>query len=1041
MDAGAGRRSAGPIAWMVRHRVAPNVLMAFLVGGGILGALFIKKEVFPEYELDLVTVRVSYPGASPEEVEQGIILSVEEAVRGLEGVKEVTSRAGEGGGSVTIEIAAGEDRQRIYQDIQQQVDRIRTFPEDIERPVVSLLASRRQVLSLQVYGKTTEWALRDVAEQVRDRLLQTGRVTVVELDGVRPYEVRIEVREAALRAHGLTLDRIARAIDASSVELPGGGVKTEGGEILLRFAERKDWARQFADIPVLASAGGSVLRLGDIADVRDTFEERDYEETFDGMPTVEIEVFRVGDETPTGVSDAVRAALAEMEPDLPEGVHTAVRYDSAQMYRERLHLLTTDGLAGMVLVLLCLGLFLELRLAMWVSSGIVISFAGALLLLTGTDVSLNMITMFAFIIALGIVVDDAIVIGENIYELRERGVAPEDAAIAGTRDVAVPIGFSILTNIVSFLPLLLLPGSMGKIWSVIPIVVGLVFVVSWVESIFILPSHLAHVSSGSRTRLGGVLHRAQQAFSRLFLRAVERFYGPVVRATLRWRYLTVAGAASLLLLVLAYALSGRMGFVLMPEVESDRAEVVAFLPYGSPVAKAREVRDRLEAAARRVAAEHGGEALCQGIYSSIDDNEVEIDVYLTPPEVRPLSTTEFARLWREAAGTIPGTESQRYDYGGGGPGGGAGVTAELSHRDVRVLDRAGAALAERLSEFPAVKDIDDGYVPGKPQLDFVLTEEGRSLGLTPADVARQVRNAFFGAEAVRQQRGRNEIKVMVRRPEAERVSEYDIERLLIRAPSGRDVPLREIAEVRRGRAYTEIERRAGRRKVTVSANVEPASETNRILASLKDEILPSLARDFPGLTWGFEGRQREMRDALDVMNLGFIAALGAIYVLLAIPFASYVQPLIVMTAVPFGIVGAVLGHLVMGYDLSVISLFGIIALAGVVVKDSLVLVDYANRRRREGMPPQEAIAAACVRRFRPILLTTLTTFVGLAPMIFETSRQARFMIPMAISLAYGILFATAITLILVPALYVIVTPSAEKETAASPLEEAVADRV
>jgi multidrug efflux pump subunit AcrB len=1009
----------GVIAWMIHNRVTPNILMLALLGGGFFMSLRIKQEVFPEFDQDTVTVAVPYPGASPEEVERGIVLAIEEAVRGIPGVAEVRATASEGSGRVVVELEIGADRQRVYQDIQQQVERVRTFPEDAEEPQISLDVRRREVLDIQIYGDTSEWVLRDVSEQVRDRLLQDPQISQVDFDNTRDLEVRIEIEQERLRAYGLTLAEIARRVDRISVELPGGSVETAGGEVLLRVRERRDWAREFAEIPIVATADGTIVHLRDIARVTEGFEETDRAGMYNGLPSIELEVYRIGEQTPIGVSDAVRAAMTEIEPDLPPGIDYAINRDRSDIYRQRLELLLRNGLLGLALVLTLLGIFLEIRVAFWVTMGIPISFLGALLLLSGVGASINMISMFAFIVALGIVVDDAIIAGENIYEKRQKGMSFVRAAVEGAREVAMPIGFSILTNIVAFSPLLFVPGAMGKIWQVIPLVVITVFIISWVESLLILPAHLAHGKRAARRGVGGFLHGLQQGFSRLVSRLIERFYRPFLGGCLYARYLTLSVAITTLALIVGWALSGRMGLILMPKVESDQAVVTARLPYGSPFSRAQEVQARLVKAAQEVAAGNGDGKLLLGVRTRINENDVQVSAYLTRPGVRPISTAEMTRLWRDRVGEIAGLQSLRYESDRGGPGRGPSITVELSHRDIDVLDRASAVLAEALEGFDSVKDVDDGYAPGKPQLDFTLKPEGRSLGLTTAEVARQVRNAFYGAEAQRMQRGRNEVKVLVQLASGQRTSEYDIEHLLVRTPAGRDVPLRQVARVERGRAYTSIDRRDGRRTVSVTANVEPISETNRVLGALNGEVLPALERDYPGLAYGFEGRQADMREALEALARGFIMALVLIYVLLAIPFRSYFQPLIVMLAIPFGIVGAVIGHELMDYNLSIISLMGIVALSGVVVNDSLVLINLTNRLRATGMAPRDAVVNAAVRRFRPILLTTLTTFGGLAPMIFETSRQARFMIPMAISLGYGIVFATAVTLVIVPTFYII----------------------
>jgi len=718
----------GPIAWMTRHGVAPNLLMAVLLIGGFLMSLRIKQEVFPDFDLDMVTVTVPYPGASPEEVERGIVLVVEEAIRGVDGVKETSAIAREGVGSVTAELFEGVDEQKVYQEIQQEVNRVTTFPEEAEEPEVVLVARWREVLTVEVYGEVDEWVLRDTAEQVRDRLLLKPNITQIELRGARPYEIHIEVPEANLRAYGLTLDGIARTIASTALELPGGKIETEGGEILLRMTERRDWAHEFAGIPIVTTPDGTVRYLEDIAVVRDTFEDTDAVGTYNGKRAMGLAVYRVGEQTPIEVSEAVREAMAEIAPDLPPGVSYGIRHDMSEIYQQRLDLLLRNAFLGLMLVLFLLGLFLEIKLAFWVTMGIPVSFLGAMLFLPIMDVSINMISMFAFIVALGIVVDDAIVAGENIYEYRQRGMGLIKAGILGARDVAIPVSFSILTNIIAFLPLMTVPGMMGKVFRVIPLVVITVFTISWIEALFILPAHLAHTKTGGRTRLGRGIHHLQQRFSRGFRRAIQRVYGTFLDRCIRHRYLTIAVAAAILTAVGGFVASGQIGMVLMPRVESDRADVTAVLPVGSPLARAVAVRERLETAARAVAETHGGEQLMEGVFTVIRENEVETRAYLTDADVRPISTSAFVSLWREEVGPIPGLESIRFESDAVGPSRGKSLTVELSHRSIETLDRASADLAARLATFPNCKDIDDGYTPGKEQLNFTLKPDGHSRG-------------------------------------------------------------------------------------------------------------------------------------------------------------------------------------------------------------------------------------------------------------------------------------------------------------------------
>ncbi|MGD8529380.1 MAG: efflux RND transporter permease subunit [Syntrophobacterales bacterium] len=1015
------KRASGAIGWMAGHSVTANLLMLVLLVGGVIFSLKIKKEVFPDFELDMVNITVPYPGASPEEIERGIILAIEEAILDLEGIKKLTSSAEEGVARVTAEIHEGEDIQAIAQDIKNEVDRITSFPEEAEEPQVVIAKRKRFVVSLALYGNESERVLRELAEVVRDRFLQDPAITQVEMVGVRPLEISIEIPQNNLRTYNLTLSEVAQRIRQASVELPGGAIKSESGDILVRIKDRRDYGREFGHIPIVTTQDGTQVLLENIATIRDGFEETDNFATYNGKPAVLIEVYRVGDQTPTSVSQAVREQLAIINSQvLPKGVALESRYDRSDIYQQRMDLLLTNGYLGLGLVFILLAVFLEARLAFWVSLGIPISFIGSLLILPVFGVSINLVSMFAFIVTLGIVVDDAIVVGENIYHHHQSGLPWFEAAVSGAREIAMPITFSVLTNMVAFMPMLFIPGFMGKVFKQIPIVVICVFTISLIESLFILPAHIGHTKGRIHSGFLGWFHNGQQRFSRLFSRMVQTRYGPFLDLALRYRYVTISIGLAVLVITAGYIKSGRMGFELFPKVESDYAKVTALLPFGTALQKTAEVQERLVSVAQKVVAQNGGDRLSEGIFAVITGNQAEVRLYLTPPGERPISTAQVTELWRTQVGIIPGLESIKFESDAGGPGRGAAISVELSHRDIRVLERASGELAEAMAFYPEAVDIDDGFSPGKHQLDFRITPEGRSLGLTSQEVARQVRHAYYGAEALRQQRGRNEVKVMVRLPRDERTSEYNLEEMILRTPGGSEIPLREAVNVKRGRAYTTIDRRDGRRIVTATADVRPRSKAGLILKSVKSEILPELQRKYPGLTFSFEGRQADRRESTQALLRGLMMALIVIYAMLAVPFNSYIQPVIIMISIPFGIVGAVIGHLFMGYSLSVMSLFGVVALSGVVVNDSLVLIDFANRKQRAGLARHQAVREAGIHRFRPILLTSLTTFGGLAPMIFETSRQARFLIPMAISLGFGIIFATLITLLLVPSLYLIV---------------------
>lgn len=1011
----------GPIAWMAAHGVAANLLMMIFLVGGFFVLSQTTKEVFPAFTADTISIRMAYPGASPEEVEQSLVLALEEAVRDVDGVGEITSSAAEGSASVTAEVLDPDDMMRVSQDIKSATDRITTFPAEAEDLTITINSRRRDVMELALYGNLDEHALREAAEQLSERLQANPEIGPVELSGAKDMEIHIEVSQENLRRYGLTLPEISERVRTIALELGGGSLKTERGEILVRMSERRDQAFQFKDIPIITMANGSQVLLGDIADITEGFEDTYNSATFNGKPAILLDVYRIGDQTPIGVATAVYAELENIGTFLPAEVQIGVADDDSKLFRQRGELMLKNGFWGLLLVVIFLALFLDVRLAFWVSMGIPVSFLGAFLLFPTTDFTINIISMFAFIIALGIVVDDAIVSGENIYSYRQKGYRPLKAAVEGAREIAIPIVMSVITNMVAFLPLLFIPGIMGKVFGVIPIVVCAVFLVSLVECLFILPAHLTFKKA--KQDAGGRLAHFiafQKGFNRRFEVFVNDHYGGLMRKALQYRYITLALFMAVLMGIGGYVVSGRMGMQLFPQVESDYAFASATLKVGAPESSIRTVSDMLIKTAQEVVDENGGEKLSTGIYATIEGNTTEIRTFLTDPEIRTITTNAFTNIWRDKVGDVAGVETLAFQSNRGGPGSGAALTIELSHRDTDVLDEASMKLAEILAEFPVTKDIDDGSAQGKQQYDFKMKELGYTLGMTTADVARQVRAAFYGSEAFKQQRGRDEVRVLARLPEDQRNSEYSLKNLMLRAPDGSEVLLRDVVSMTEGRAYTTISRRDGRRNVQVKADVDPPEQSNRVIASLKKTTLPELQQRYPGLLYSFEGRQAEIRDSVTSLFWGLFAVLFVMYALLAVLFSSYAQPLMVLIAIPFSAIGAIIGHFMMGYSMSVMSLLGMMALAGVVVNGSLVLIDFANRKREKGAIMSEAILEASIQRFRPILLTTLTTFAGLAPMIFETSRQAKFLIPMAISLGYGILFSILVTVILIPALYMIV---------------------
>lgn len=1000
---------------MARNSIAANLLMIILIGGGIWTMFNIQKEVFPQFQLDYVEVNVVYPGAAPAEVEQGILLPVEEAIRGIQGIKEIVSTANEGSGNVLIELVAGTDRMQTFQDIDQEVRRIQTFPDDIERPQVNLQSRQRNVMEIGLYGDVDIWTLRILAERLRNRLLNNPQITQVEIGNVPDYMTHVEIPRHNLRQYNLTLGQVADIIARSSEDVPAGAVETHSGEILLRMQERKQWAQEFGNITIVSSSSGARVLLSDLATITDGFEETGFHGQFNQMPSVELSIFRIGDQSPLEIEETVREILSDFE--LPPGVQSRIDSNSAEDYRERLSLLTENGILAIIIVLIILGLFLEYRLAFWVMMGMAISFIGGIIFLPWFGLSINMISMFGFLVVLGIVVDDAIVVGENIHEYRQKGLSNIDAAIAGAKDVSKPVIFSILTTIIAFVPLLFMPGETGKFWWPLPAVVIIILAVSLLEALFILPSHLGHISE--KKSKGWIRHLEgwQKSFAKGFNRIIDKYYRPFLDLCLKFRYITLSAAIGLLLIVGGYGYSDHMGMIMMPEVAADEIEAGVRLPVSTTPQQAARVAEEITESTRQMFVDHDLYEVAEGIKTNVrGQNFIDVEIVMRPPDERDMSARELIELWRDNIGDIEGVDQITFEAERGPGGYQQDISVDLSHSDIDVLERASASFLERMETFENTRDLNDNFDKGKIQYDFKLLPEGRNLGLTSSEVGRQVRDAFFGALAMRQLRTTNEIEVRVKLPLEERRDIQNLEDFMIRTQEGVEVPLLDVVTLEQQEAFTSINRRDGRRVVNVGLDVEPSNAVTRVLASVQQEVLPQLRDDFPGITWSFEGSQADMRESTGSLWSGFTMAMLIIYALLAIAFSSYTQPLIVMAAIPFGIVGAVIGHILLGYDLSVVSLMGVIALSGVVVNDSLIMIDYANKQRSTNSI-YYSIHEAGLRRFRPIMLTTLTTFGGLTPIILETSSQAEYLIPMAISLGFGILFATSIILIIVPCLY------------------------
>lgn len=1013
------RSRFNPIAWMAGNSIAANLLMLVLLGGGIITAFTIQKEVYPEFELGIVEVMVEYPGASPEEVEKGILQPVEEAVRGVQGIKEMTSTAREGSGMVSLELVSGLDRMKAFQDIDQAVNRIRTFPVDAEEPEVSMQVQQRDVMELGLYGDVDIWTLRKLAEQLRDRLVSEPSITQVEIGGVPDYVTHVEIPKQTLRQYGITLSQVAEMIEQASQDVPAGEIKTNEGEILVRVKERKQWAEEYGQIPVVTNATGDIVYLSDIATIYDGFEEAGFHSQFNRQPSVEIEIFRVGQQSPLEIAQTVEGIFAELDSTLPEGVSYRIDSNRAEDFNDRLFLLLDNGWMAIVIVLIILSLFLEYRLAFWIMMGMTISFVGGIMFLPMIGVSINMISMFAFLVVLGIVVDDAIVVGENIHEYRQQGMDGLSAAIKGAQDIAAPVTFTILTTIVAFLPVMFMPGTTGLFWWPLPAVVITVLLISLVEALFILPAHLAHSKREQASAAPSGIARVKAGFANGLERFIHNRYKPLLTKCLRHRYLTLLCALCLLAVTGAFATSDHLGIIMMPREAANEIEAGVRLPVGTTDAKAAEVAQNITNATYEMFQRENLFEVAEGIKTNVrGESFIDVEIVLLPPDERDMSAVAVIELWRDQIGDIEGINQITFETERGPGGWRDDISVDLSHNDLQLLGQASQRFVELMSAFSQTRDVNDSYRPGKMQLDFTLLPAGEALGLTPDYVGRQIRDAFYGAVAIRQLRGTNEVEVRVKLPRSEREQQSTLDNFILITPAGGEVPLMDVVELNESESYSALDRRDGRRVITVGMDVEPAGAVNQVLDAINQEVLPQLLNEYPGLTWTFRGSQAEMRESTSTLWIGFSMAMFVIYSLLAIAFRSYTQPFIVMLAIPFGAIGAVAGHVLFGYDLSIVSLMGLVALSGVVVNGALIMVDYANRRATE-IPVYDAIVEAGVRRFRPIALTTMTTFGGLTPIILEQSRQAYQLIPMAISLGFGIVFATAIMSIIVPCFYLI----------------------
>ncbi len=1013
--------SFNPMTWMIRHGVAPNLLMFALLLGGLVMSVVIRKEYMPETTLDNISVRVSYPGAAPSEMENSIAVPIEDSLDSLSGIRSIRTTIFAGWVRIQGELEAGADAQQVYQDAQQAVNRISSFPSGMERPKVNLGQRVVDVMEIVVHADLDKFSVKRVAEQIRDRILQSPYISQVKLSGIPREEIHVEIPQSTLQAYNLTLTQVSAKIKRGVIEQSAGKIKANNGDILLSIDERTYWADELAQMPLLSSEQGDQLLLGDIATVSEGFADERYLVTYNKQLSARINIFRVGDQSPGDIADSVKTMWPELEAMLPPNAGLSIVDDDATNYQKRLGLLLNNAFMGLLLVLILMSLFLEFRLAFWVVAGIPSAFLGAILLMPSFDVSINMVSMFGFIIALGIVVDDAIIAGENIYSHMEEGMSYQDAAIQGAKEVAKPLTFAILTNIVAFLPLLLLPGFMKLLFGAIPVVVVLCFIVSWVEALFILPAHLANIKDKKPNAITAKFKALQKHCDKGLQRLIADYYTPLLKRCLAWPSLVLAIAFLCFVLVISYAFSGKMGFGLYPKMDGRWVKANFEISESEPLAQAIKLRDILEQSSQKMLQDNNAEDILVSTRSMITDTGVEVSLLLVESEDRAVSTEDVRLWWRESSKEL--NKKGKLRFSGARRGSSAvaatSVTLELRHSDADVLLAASQDAALFLENIDHVIATVNSMEEGKPEWKLKLNENGRSLGLDAADLAAQMRAALYGAKAQRQHRLRNEVTTLVRLPRAEREIANDIESLLIQTKGGGYAPLGSVAIIEKVLAPARIIRRKGQRIETVGAEVLPEEAIPAVTQAVKGHLVSELEGRYPGLTIHFGGNQEQIAESVSSLELGTGFALAAIYILLAIAFKSYGQPLLIMAVIPFGAVGAILGHMFLGLSLSVVSLMGMLALAGVVVNDSLILVEYANKKTAQGIHSLQAITLACQRRFRPIILTTLTTFGGLAPMVFETSRQAQFVVPMAVSLGFGILFTTFVCLLVLPSLYIV----------------------
>ncbi|MBC8438745.1 MAG: efflux RND transporter permease subunit [Deltaproteobacteria bacterium] len=1043
--------------WSVEHRVSVNLIMVFLIVAGMYTVLNMKRELFPVFSLDMIDIGVTYPGASPEEVEEGICIKIEEKLKSLEDVKTMYSTALEGHGSVTLELAAGTDINEKLDEIRTLIDLIDSFPDEAEDPVITEIKNNDPAIYLAIYGDVHEKVLRDTAEKIRDDLVETDNISLASLIGVRDYEISVEVSEENLRRFNLSFDQVALAVKTGSLDLPGGKIKTKGGEFLVRAKGKLYTGEEFERIPLLTKEDGTTIKLGDVAGVIDGFQDTDIKARFNGKPAALIVVRRTDSQDTITISKTVKAYIETHKDFLPKGITLGYWFDMAEMVQDRIDLLLKNGLQGIVLVFIVLALFLDLGLAFWVSSGIPISFMGAFLVLNYFGASINMLSLFGFIMTLGILVDDAIIVGENVYTHYKTGKSAKEAVIDSIAQIGAPVVMAVTTTIVAFTPLMHITGIMGKFIFIMPQAVICILSFSLVEAFLILPAHLDHALTPPKKNKVLIYricffwlewlkkdisdaHRwMRDRVEKALTFFIYSIYTPVLKYCVRNRYFTLAMGFGILIVSIGVLAGGHVPFVFFPKTDSNWIVSEIIYPLGTPFEATENTIKKIEKGAfelnnffrDRVA---GSEDLIvnnfsqagiiprrdwkPGVYGGhCGEAWIEIQAASKRPDI---SAPEVTAKWRELTGDILGSEQLTFSIIGGGPGGNP-IEIQLKGKDLEQLELAADELKSEIAKYPGTFDITDNFRPGKMEKRIHIKKGAESLGITMADIAMQIRQAYYGDEVLKIQRGKDDIKVMVRYSQKERESEASIDELRIRTRDGREIPLNQVADIEMKQGYSTILRVDRKRIITVISDInEDVANAREIVEDLKKNYLDTLVNRFPGVTYDLEGQAKRTEESINSLKLGFSLAAMVIFLLLASQFRSYIQPVIIMTAIPFGLIGAIIGHYFMSLDITMISIFGIVALSGIVVNDSLILIDFINSKVRQGSGVFDSVIEAGQNRFRPVLLTSVTTVAGLFPLLLETSFQAQFLIPMAVSISFGLIAATILTLIFVPSLYAVI---------------------